>query len=202
MKTANSLPSDYSGTLNIVINDGNAYVASRSAMLLLTLATLPDEDIAVDAALHFWYSVFLPIEYQNQMAACTLPFIQHFLQPNQSSPYPLGEKSTLSLGDQFEWLVFFFMHYSSPSETGISMDGAQREYDRVRQAHSRRDYRDRIYARLKPSHRVASASYRQYGIVLPFGAANAHFNSPNSSLFTVDGKWGQTDFADPLEGWK
>jgi hypothetical protein len=58
-----------------------------------------------------------------------------------------------------------------------------------------------MYAGLKPSHRVAFQEYRRFGIVLPFGAMNAHFNSPNRSLFSPTGSWLQTDYADPLEGW-
>ena len=72
----------------------------------------------------------------------------------------------------------------------------------MRTAPSRRDYRDRMYAGLKPSHRVAFQEYRRFGIVLPFGAINAHFNVPNRSLFSPTGRWLQTDYADPLEGWE
>jgi len=83
----------------------------------------------------------------------------------------------------------------------LSFGEAQEGYDRVRTAPSRQDYRDRMYAGLKPSHRVAFQEYRRFGIVLPFGAMNAHFNSPNRSLFSPTGSWLQTDYADPLEGW-
>jgi len=83
----------------------------------------------------------------------------------------------------------------------MSLDEVQREYDRVRTAPSREDFRERMYAQLRPSHRVAFQEYRRFGIVFPFGAVNAHFNTPNVSLFSLDGTWLQTDYADPLEGW-
>ena len=59
-----------------------------------------------------------------------------------------------------------------------------------------------MYAKLRPSHRVAFQEFRRFGIVLPFGAPNAHFNVPNPSLFSPEGKWLQTDYADPLMGWE
>ena len=87
-------------------------------------------------------------------------------------------------------------------KTSLSVGVAQGEYERIRNAPSRKDYRDRMYAGLKPAHRVAFQEYRRFGIILPFGAMNAHFNVPNQSLFSPAGEWLQTDYADPLEGWK
>ena len=86
--------------------------------------------------------------------------------------------------------------------SSLSIDDVQGEYDRVRAAPSQRDFRERMYLSLRPSHRVAFQEFRRFGIVLPFGAPNAHFNVSNSSLFSPEGKWLQTDFADPLEGWE
>lgn len=83
-----------------------------------------------------------------------------------------------------------------------SVSQIQDEYDRVRNAPSRRDFHERMYAKLRPSHRVAFHEFRRFGIVLPFGALNAHFNVPNLSLFSFEGSWLQTDYADPLEGWE
>ena len=83
----------------------------------------------------------------------------------------------------------------------MSLDQAQMEYKRVRKAPSRVDFRDRMYMGLRPSHRLAFLEYWRFGIILPFGALNAHCNVPNPSLF-ADGMWLQTDFADPLESWE
>ena len=88
------------------------------------------------------------------------------------------------------------MHLISSS---YSIGDIQGEYNRIRSAPSRQDLRDKKYTSLKLSHRVAFQQYRRFGIVLPFGAMNAHFNCPNLSL---EGKWLQTDHADPLEGWE
>ena len=67
---------------------------------------------------------------------------------------------------------------------------------------SRVDYVDRWMNPLELSHRVACMEHRRFGLVLPFGDLNAHFNVPNSSLFSSQGQWLQTDFVSPLEGWE
>jgi hypothetical protein len=204
MKTINSLPEQYSGHLDVLINDLNPYVTGRNVVLLLILGTLADEDMAVDVALHFWYSTFFPAEYNIKISSSIIPVLHHSGQRQAngsglSSPYPLGPKSALFTAVTGE-LKLCFEHYISSDS--ISVRAAQAEYNRVRQAPWRRDHRDRMYCQLRPSHRVAFHRFRHHGIVLPFGAPNAHFNAPNPSLFTFDGKWLQTDFADPLEGWK
>ncbi|KAF8873600.1 hypothetical protein CPB84DRAFT_1798256 [Gymnopilus junonius] len=118
-------------------------------------------------------------------------------QEGEGAIVPLGQNSTMSVclpQDATE----FFLHFISSS---ASMEKIQNEYDRVRTAPSRKDYRDRMYTGLRPSHRVAFQEFRRFGIVLPFGAINAHFNVPNLSLFSLEGTWWQTDYADPLEAW-
>ena len=204
MQTIISLPENYSGHLDILMNDINPLVTARNVMLLLLLGTIVDEDMAVDVALHFWYSVFMPAEHHIQICSAVTPFMHHALERYRSgsglaSPYLLGSRSRLYT-TAAEELKLVFQHYIS-SES-ISIEAAQAEYDRVRQIPSRQDFRDRMYCQLKPSHRVAFQQYRHHGIVLPFGATNAHFNFPNTSLFSLSGKWLLTDFADPLEGWQ
>lgn len=52
------------------------------------------------------------------------------------------------------------------------------------------------------SHRVACIEHRRHGLVLPFGAPNAYFNTPNSTLFSRHGQWLQNDSVSPLQGWE
>lgn len=194
--TVNALGSDYSGQLNILLNDLNPHVVSRNIALLLILGTIPDEVIAADIALHFWYSVFMPMEYRLHILSMVSTLLK---KSNSAGPIvaPLGSHSTLTC------LVTPDVQRLLMDNVGpvISPDQAQIEYKRVRKAPSRVDYRDRMYLGLKPSHRLAFLEYRRFGIVLPFGALNAHCNVPNPSLFS-NGTWLQTDYADPLESWE
>ncbi|KAG8216800.1 hypothetical protein J3R82DRAFT_7049 [Butyriboletus roseoflavus] len=193
--TVNALGTDYSGKLNILLNDLNPYVVSRNIALLLILGTIPDEIIAADMALHFWYSVFMPMEYRLRI----LSMVSTLLKTQVSDDpivAPLGPHSTLTC------LVSSHVKKLLVENVGPVMtpEQAQIEYKRVRKAPSRVDYRDRMYMGLKPSHRLAFLEYRRFGIILPFGALNAHCNVPNPSLFS-NGTWLQTDYADPLESW-
>ncbi len=72
----------------------------------------------------------------------------------------------------------------------------------IMNAPERVDYRDRYYARLKPSHRLALKQWRSYGLVLPFGAIDAHMAIPNPWLFTHDDRLMLNDSAHPFDGWE
>ncbi|KAG0697937.1 hypothetical protein DFH29DRAFT_944009 [Suillus ampliporus] len=197
VRTINALPEDYSGHLRVLLNDFCSPVVARNIVILLILGTVPDETMAVDIALHFWYSVFMPAEYGSIIMALVASFLLK-VSANLEGRQPLGQRSCLDCLIT-ERLAQLFHHFG-PTAT-LSMADAQNEYDRVRTAPSRGDDWDRMFARLKPSHRLAFQEFRRFGIVLPFGAMNAHFNVPNTSLFSLNGKWLQTDFADPLAGW-
>ena len=198
VQTINALPSNYLGKLTVIINDLSSSTACRNILILLVLGTISDKTLAADIALHFWYSVFMPVEYTLHMSAVLVSFLASITEGGQKFSVPLGPRSTLfvciSRAD-----AEHLKHFISQS---ISMEKAQDEYDRVRGSPSREDYRERMYSALRPSHRLAFQQYRRFGIILPFGAPNAHFNAPNNSLFSSRGEWLQTDYADPLGGWE
>jgi hypothetical protein len=181
--------------LNILLNDFNPIIFCRNVVLLLILGNVPDETIAADMALHFWYSTFVPKEHRLLLSSTLSSFLQQAAQDPTTNLGPCSKLSTIFPME----VAMIFSHFISSE---LSIWDIQEEYNRVRTAPSRRDYRDRMYLSLKPAHRVAFQEFRRFGIVLPFGAMNAHFNCPNLSLFSTKGKWLQTDFADPLEGWE
>lgn len=139
----------------------------------------------------------MPVEYKTLILSVVTTFLKQ-ATGNQFLRSRVGPSSNISCivpSEAMQVLLSFV-------KTSLSIGDAQGEYERVRNAPSRKDYRDRMYAGLKPAHRVAYQEYRRFGIILPFGSVNAHFNVPNQSLFSPSGKWLQTDYADPLGGWK
>lgn len=122
--------------------------------------------------------------------------------PGNSTGIPVGKRSTVFMSYPPEALLFLKNLDPGIEGSKLSALDAQIEYKRVTTAHSRRDYRDRMYARLRPSHRVAVQEYRRSGIVLPFGAPSFHFDCPNVSQFSPNGRWLQDDFSHPLDGWE
>jgi hypothetical protein len=182
--------------LNILLNDLDPVIFSRNLVLLLILGNVPDETIAADMALHFWYSTLMPKGHHLLLSSIIESFVRQTAQDPTTNLGPCSKLSTL-----FTQEVGMILSDYIWSEK-LSIGDIKEEYNRVRTAPSRRDYRDRMYLALRPAHRVAFHKFRRFGIVLPFGAMNAHFNSPNFSLFSAEGKWLQTDYADPLEGWE
>ena len=65
--TVNGLPDDYAGKLTVLLNDHSIFVVVRNILLLMFLGTIADKRKAVDIALHFWYSAFIPQEYHAEL---------------------------------------------------------------------------------------------------------------------------------------
>jgi hypothetical protein len=199
VRTVNCLPSNYSGNLKILLNDHNVPIVCRNIVVLLILGTTPDKTMAVDIALHFWYSVFMPVEYCITISAIIALLLERAKNQGFGSlAIPLGQNSSLTCTIT-KPMCIYFVHYLS---TSFSVQEIQAQHDKVRNAPSRGDYRDKMYAALRPSHRVAFQHFRRFGLILPCGAPNAHFNAPNLSFFSPEGEWLETDYADPLEGWE
>ncbi|KDQ11252.1 hypothetical protein BOTBODRAFT_57568 [Botryobasidium botryosum FD-172 SS1] len=196
VRTINELPPDYSGKINILLNDREPIIVLRNLVLLLLCGGIFDKAHAAELALHFWYSAFVPINYAIQLQPFVASFAQH-VKEDMSFSLPLNSRSTMSgaltpsvLGHLFTMLQ---------SKYGISE--ANQEINRVRFAPSRQDRHHRQYCRLEPSHRLAFLEYRRFGLVLPFGARNDHFSHPNQLLFSSECEWLQDDLANPLESW-
>jgi hypothetical protein len=76
IRTVNGLPLDYTGQLTLVINDRDPFVTLRNILLLQMLGTITDKREAVDLALHFWYSAFIPAEYHLQISMIAMELLQ------------------------------------------------------------------------------------------------------------------------------
>ncbi len=196
---SNNLPPDFCGDLKLVINDSAQEVVSRNLVLLLVLGMIPDENLAADIALHFWYSVFFPAEYGMRISAIVHKCLTTLVDKDTGSlSAPLGPRSSLSCTN-VESITPFLARMLTPTN---DLEDYRTAYEWARQKPEKQDLRDRMYHGLRPSHRAAFHEYRRFGIVLPFGATDAHFDMPNQSLFSPDLQWLQSDFADPLHGWQ
>ncbi|KZT23891.1 hypothetical protein NEOLEDRAFT_1068587 [Neolentinus lepideus HHB14362 ss-1] len=197
VRTVNALPDDYSGRLTIVLNDRDHVVVMRNLALICTLGTIEDEVVAAELALHFWYSVFLPIEYNLRILVILRPLMEQLLLTPSSCKIRLGSSSSMSCDVPHELGRLMVTMLKST----YSMLDANKIYKRIRCAPSRNDYYDRAYCNVEPAHRVSLQDFRLFGLVLPFGALNAHFNVPNRSLFSPSGSWLLNDHVTPLESW-
>lgn len=77
IKTVAALPSTYTGTLNLVLNEPKYPIAGRNAILLLTALEFEPE-VAVPMMIHLWYSALLPASMLRALRETVLPSIQDF----------------------------------------------------------------------------------------------------------------------------
>lgn len=196
VKTVNELPEDYSGTIKVVLNDLNTIVVCRNIMILAILGTIPDIEEAAEHALHLWYSVFQPISYQTRILPRILE--SQTLQNLTGKRAQLTHSTSMHTTFSTNTIAYLMDILRAPA---LDPDVASNALNDIMNAPQRGDYRDRYYASIKPSHRVAFERWRSSGLILPFGAANAHLAIPNRWLFTKDGRLFLSDDANPFEGW-
>lgn len=199
VRTVNELPDDYSGELTIVLNDREPMIVLRNMLLLMILGTMTDEigiAQAADVALHLWGSTFIRGEDQIVHAKAIMQ-LTGLIRGQDLFSLRLGENSIMA-GKMTAQVVGVL---AQAMKFDLDVNDANAEIRRVRFEPTREDRHHRGYCRLKPSHRLASLEFRRFGIVLPFGAANNHFNTPNKYLFSSSGRWLQDDLATPLESW-
>lgn len=92
IRTINCLPEDYTGKLNVLLNDKQSFVVLRNIVLLEILGTISDKRKAADIALHLWYSAFIPQEYAAEM----LPLVMSIASTEAAiHDFKLGGKARL-----------------------------------------------------------------------------------------------------------
>ncbi|KAG7443862.1 uncharacterized protein BT62DRAFT_934454 [Guyanagaster necrorhizus] len=194
VRTVNKLPEDYSGSIKIVLNDHNPMVVCRNLMILSILGIIADVEEAAEHALHLWYSVFQPLSYETRI----LPHLYESdalrnIDGTSARLTPSTTMHTKLSSDTANFLVHQIRSTLDPVSINTALNN-------IMNAPERTDYRDRYYEAIRPSHRVAFERWRSFGLVLPFGAANAHMALPNKWLF-IDGHLMVNDSANPFEGW-
>ncbi|GJE94082.1 zf-MYND and DUF4470 domain-containing protein [Phanerochaete sordida] len=196
VRTVNGLPADYAGKLTILLNDEDDYITARNIILLQLLANILDKRKAADVALHFWYSAFIPEEYHTEILAVTSALATGGTARVSTK---LGARAQLEseISQDMRMLCLATILCTDLYGTADAAD----ELTSVRFHPLRHDLHHHRYVRCEPAHRLALLKYRRCGLVLPFGAHNARFNTPNRFLFSPDGRWLQSDTADPLDCW-
>ncbi|KAK0209659.1 hypothetical protein IW262DRAFT_1416458 [Armillaria fumosa] len=194
VRTVNELPEDYSGSIKIVLNDHNPMVVCRNLMILSILGIISDIEEGAEHALHLWYSVFQPMSYLTRI----LPHIceSDALTKLNGTPAHLTPSTTLCTTLSSDTVKFFLYQLRSPLDPAF----ASTSLNSIMNAPERVDFRERYYEAISPSHRVAFERWRYFGLVLPFGATNAHMAIPNKWLFS-DGRFMLNDSANPFKEW-
>jgi hypothetical protein len=93
--TVNELPDNYSGQLDITINDSTPFVTLRNILLILILGRFPDFHKAADMAAHVWYSTLLPTEYHNLLKRFALEIMENRNRADGMFSLKLGRHTTM-----------------------------------------------------------------------------------------------------------
>ncbi|KAH7096087.1 hypothetical protein BKA62DRAFT_720618 [Auriculariales sp. MPI-PUGE-AT-0066] len=197
VRSMNSLPLEYSGKLSIIVNDKNPMVVCQNLFLLCVLGLVDDVDDAAEHALHMWYSIFVPSSHMMTVTPILATAVEALLtDPN--SPVRVGEHGSIDLAVTEMTRKFIATMLTKARPDGGYVNDA---FTRTMLAPSRVDHRDRFFQRLRPSHRAAMLEWRRFGLLLPFGAPNAHLNIANKMLLNPNGQLLVNDSASPLNGW-
>ncbi|KAH7103776.1 hypothetical protein BKA62DRAFT_768168 [Auriculariales sp. MPI-PUGE-AT-0066] len=184
VRSMNSLPLEYSGKLSIIVNDKNPMVVCQNLFLLCVLGLVDDVDDAAEHALHMWYSIFVPSSHMMTVTPILATAVEALLtDPN--SPVRVGEHGSIDLAVTEMTRKFIATMLTKARPDGGYVNDA---FTRTMLAPSRVDHRDRFFQRLRPSHRAAMLEWRRFGLLLPFGAPNAHLNIANKMLLNPNGQ--------------
>lgn len=195
VETVVALPAGYVGAVHIFINDFNPKIVVRNFMLLFILSQLGES--GVDLVIALWYS--LAITEQQQLALSVL--VRRLKEAVEGSPgaHWVFKDCQSMLVTHFEGSVWnrLLAMLAAP----LSLQAATETRLAKLKNPSRRDYFDRMLGSHRPYHRVAIAEFRDFGLVLPLGALNAHHSVPNPLLLDPMFGYTMTDYADPRHGW-
>lgn len=95
LAAVNSLPGDYLGHINILLNDMAPHVVFRNLLLLAILGGNSDHCKTADIALHAWYSAFIPSDYSLQLSITAANIIKN-CRPGIPFQLNLGNRSSLT----------------------------------------------------------------------------------------------------------
>jgi hypothetical protein len=206
VKTINSLAENYTGKVEVLINDPDPFVATRNLAQLLVLGDYPSDDLAVEVVLHYWVSALLPLSHSAIHNYCFYPVRKE----GESRPTFGDTNSGVGIGLSHdanhlhdEWFPGFepCRKYLTMSDTLDGMSSIVRSVT-IKEAMTVDD-QDRVYAQVAPSHRVALKKYQETGTVLPFGSTQNRITGPNLYLFNpTASSWAPPREANPLHGWE
>ncbi|KAF5658279.1 SET MYND domain-containing protein [Fusarium denticulatum] len=206
VKTIAQLPPDWDQPIDITINDRDLNIVGRNAIILLITLTSDDDEQAIDCIIHAWYSSFIRKSDQAVLEQRIRPLIQAVCDKTMGKPdnrilgktWVFGKRSLRLVLAKGAWdkLLSFV---KTPS--GLTMEMANHYRKAVTLAESERDFLDRHYVFIPPSHRVAKQRFREDGVLQPFGVGRGEFTVPNPTLFHVPSSWPMEYSCEPLDGW-
>ncbi|RIB02514.1 hypothetical protein C2G38_872121 [Gigaspora rosea] len=194
--SVNGLPLNFNQPINICINDYAERVVIRNFLILYLLAKLGKD--AIDLVIHIWYSSALTDKQSLKCIEILSTVLQDKLDSKVKKEYTF-EFDKLNIRTHFSSETWMCLAEMLSNDTDLQTATDMRNNIMLNPA--REDYRHRYMQRLTPGERICFDNFRHHGILLPYGAMDAHHNSPNRFIIDRMFGWTMADSSDPLSGW-
>jgi hypothetical protein len=177
------LSDGYDGRCTLIINDINFIVVARNAILLFIALSLEPEE-AVTTMIHVWYSALLEHAMIDTLRHVALGHIIEVCEKIKGKPSTSLQAKTFPFGKRSLRLVLKKHHWDELKDyfnvpQDITQENAQAIRRRVMLAPERVDYLHRALCNQPPPIRVATVTFREDGILLPYSASRGKFDTPN-----------------------
>ncbi|KAF7317650.1 DUF4470 domain-containing protein [Mycena kentingensis (nom. inval.)] len=202
IRTVNSLPYDYPGYCDILLNDTSSVLLNRTLIILfILLSSGPSLEEAAEFCTHLMYSAALPgagAEYVNRCV--------NFIY-GTGGEYEADLSFQRSLDTRGEGKLYCVQpstgtkRISEMCHSTYSLATALKNMKEITLTSDRVDFREKYYAALQPSHRMGFHRFRETGILVPFSHNTSNFTEPNRLLFSSQGAWLLPEDSNPLWGW-
>ncbi|KAI1209960.1 uncharacterized protein F4807DRAFT_425047 [Annulohypoxylon truncatum] len=200
-----SVPDECQSPMKVYLNDRDADVVGRNAIMLLLALMEDDAAVAADNIIHLWYSSFISQTLYDTLNGKIRELVQDICKKIEGKPPNAALGKTWTFGLRSLRLVltrnqWFELLASLEVPPGLTAEKAQKIRQSVTLAPERVDYRHRRYFAQPPGDRASADKFRDHGILLPFGAPRDSFTIPNPTLFRDAESWPMKDDADPIHG--
>ena len=180
IKTVNGLPKDFQRTCKVFVNDFTDYISVRNLLFLCMLcdADGPSPEETAEGVLHLWYSSSITksqSEFLSQWIDRLVPGLKVPNKDRISGSIDLHGPSTL----RFDWPRSAAQLMVDLARASYSLASARESMRKVQAAPTRKDYRERRIASLRPRHRASVQHWLRTGVLLPFGESTERFECPN-----------------------
>ncbi|KAF7345462.1 DUF4470 domain-containing protein [Mycena venus] len=204
IRTVNSLPWDYAGYCDILLNNTNPVLVNRNLVILFVLLSSgPSIEEAAEFCTHLMYSAALPEAGAEYVKRCI-----NFIYSPETGGEPEADLSfRRCLDTRGEGKVYAVQPSAGikrlleMSHSNYTLSSALQSMKDATLAPDRLDFREKYYAGLKPPHRMAFQRFRESGILAPFSLNTSNFTQPNRLLFSPQGVWMVPEDANALFGW-
>ncbi|KAF8966274.1 hypothetical protein BDZ97DRAFT_1657993 [Flammula alnicola] len=202
VETVNSLPSGFTGKLDILLNNSNTIVLNRMLVILCVLLTPgPSIEESAELAAHLMYSACLPETAASYMRYCVNIIYGDDLNDGEMS----FQTALRTRGRGKLYSAQPAVSIKRPMEMFASTYGLAKALGSMKGVFHDPFYTDdrhKLLSTLKPAHRLALYHFWQTGILAPFSLDLKPFKSPNRLMFTPQGEWiGNISDVNPLHGW-